>query len=139
MRTVIVTGATGHVGRYVVDELARAGFDVVAAARSGAVPRPPFGAAPVSVRTLPLDVADDAAVAVLADALVPGAAIVHLAGWHPPATAALDGRRSPRAHRDQRPRHPPGARRGPRPRRPGRRRLCLHASRSTEYRPGPAP
>jgi uncharacterized protein YbjT (DUF2867 family) len=31
VKTVIVTGATGHLGRYVVDELARAGFDVVAA------------------------------------------------------------------------------------------------------------
>jgi UDP-glucose 4-epimerase len=88
MRTVIVTGATGHVGRYVIDELAHAGFDVVAAARSGAQPRSPFGATPVPVRTLALDVAEDAAVALLADALVPGAAIVHLAGWHPPATAA---------------------------------------------------
>jgi UDP-glucose 4-epimerase len=91
MKTVIVTGATGHVGRYTVDALARAGFDVVAASRSGAVPAPPFGSAPAAVRTLALDVADDSAVALLADALVPGAAIVHLAGWHPPATAASTG------------------------------------------------
>ncbi len=88
-KTVIVTGATGHLGRYVVDELARAGFDVVAASRGGAVPPPPFGAvAPAPVRTLALDVADDGAVAALAAALATPAAIVHLAAWHPPATAA---------------------------------------------------
>jgi UDP-glucose 4-epimerase len=89
MKTVIVTGATGHLGRYVVDELARAGFDVVAASRAGGLPPPPFGAgAPARIRTLMLDVAGDGAVAALADALATPAAIVHLAAWHPPATAA---------------------------------------------------
>ena len=89
MKTVVVTGATGHVGRTVVDELARTGFDVVAASRAGALPDPPFGsAAAPGVRTLALDVSDEAAVALLADALPGAAAIVHLAGWHPPATAA---------------------------------------------------
>ena len=87
MRTVIVTGATGHLGRYVVDELARAGFDVVAASRSGAVPRPPVRRrAPRSAcGRWPLDVADDDAVAVLADALArPRRSSTSRAGTRPP-------------------------------------------------------
>jgi nucleoside-diphosphate-sugar epimerase len=89
VRTVVVTGATGHVGRYVVDQLARAGLDVVAASRSGAVPRPPFGAgAAPPLRTLALDLAHDDAVDALARTLTRPAAIVHLGAWHPPATAA---------------------------------------------------
>lgn len=89
MRTVVVTGATGHVGRYVVDRLARAGFNVLAASRSGAAPRPPFGAGSAPpARTLALDLADEGSVAALAGALRGPAAIVHLGAWHPPATAA---------------------------------------------------
>jgi UDP-glucose 4-epimerase len=89
MTKVVVTGATGHVGGYVVDRLARLGCEVVAASRAGRLPAPPFGAlgpAP-GVRALSLDVARDAAVDVLA-AELEGAALVHLAGWYPPATAA---------------------------------------------------
>ena len=64
--------------------------------RRGGVPQrsfaaPPFGGgadALKGVRPLALDVATDDAVAMLADALPAAAAIVHLAGWHPPATAA---------------------------------------------------
>jgi nucleoside-diphosphate-sugar epimerase len=87
--TVIVTGATGHIGRYVVDRLARDGHDVVAASRSGAVPLPPFGsgAAP-PVRTLALDISHDGAVDALARVLARPAVIIHLGAWHPPATAA---------------------------------------------------
>jgi nucleoside-diphosphate-sugar epimerase len=89
---VVVTGATGHLGRYVVDELARTGHDVVAVSRRGQLPDRPFGApAPAtetSVHSCAADLTDDRAVDVLAAALSGASGLVHLAAWHPPATAA---------------------------------------------------
>ena len=75
---VVVTGATGHLGRAVVAALA--GHEVVAVSRSGEA----LG----EVRGLACDLTAETAVAVLADELGPEVALVHLAAWHPPATAA---------------------------------------------------
>lgn len=90
----LVTGATGHLGRYTVDALARAGYEVIAASRSGAVPELPFGATERSgvVRGLSLDLTADSAVGALASALQSTAALVHLAAWHPEQTAATGAR-----------------------------------------------
>lgn len=87
---VVVTGATGHVGRYTVYALAQAGHTVVAASRGGGMPALPFGATgPVGdVRPLAADITSVAAVDVLAAELGPEVGLVHLAAWHPPATAA---------------------------------------------------
>lgn len=75
---VVITGATGHLGRAVVAALE--GHEVVAVSRGGA----DVGHA----RGLAADLADDASVGVLSRALGPDVALVHLAAWHPPATAA---------------------------------------------------
>lgn len=75
---VVVTGATGHLGRAVVEALA--GHDVVAVSRSGA----DVGRA----RGLACDLAEETAVGTLARALGADVALIHLAAWHPPATAA---------------------------------------------------
>ncbi|HEU4536175.1 MAG TPA: SDR family oxidoreductase, partial [Polyangiaceae bacterium] len=88
---VLVTGATGHLGRSVVHALASAGHRVTAASRSGAPPAAPFGAAPAPaglVAPLAADLGDDAGVAALAAALAGVDAVAHLGAWHPPATAA---------------------------------------------------
>ncbi len=87
---VVITGATGHVGSYVVHRLATAGWQVVAASRGGTLPAAPFEAAPLSgdVRPLALDVASEDAVDALRPELAADVAVVHLAAWHPPATAA---------------------------------------------------
>jgi UDP-glucose 4-epimerase len=87
---VVVTGASGHVGSYAVDSLARAGHEVVAVSRSGQVPPPPFGMPPREprVRALAVDLTLEASVAPLADALAGADALIHLAAWHPEATAS---------------------------------------------------
>jgi UDP-glucose 4-epimerase len=90
----VVTGATGHVGRSSVDALARAGFEVVAVSRSGAVPGLPFGSTARSggISGLALDVTNEACVAELARVLTPGSLLVHLAAWHPEQTANTGAR-----------------------------------------------
>ncbi|MCS6899789.1 MAG: NAD(P)-dependent oxidoreductase [Myxococcales bacterium] len=85
---ILVTGATGHLGRQVVHRLASAGHAVFAVSRSGKPPEPPYAHPPISVATLAADVAEDGCVDLLAEALGPGGVLVHLAAWHPPATAA---------------------------------------------------
>ncbi len=94
---VVITGATGHIGRNLVALLAGQGWHVVAASRSGAMPESPFELSTGSwpVRTLALDVASETAVAALAAELGPDVPLVHLAAWHPEATAAssIDDRR----------------------------------------------
>lgn len=86
---VVVTGASGHVGRYAVDALARAGHEVLAVSRSGAVPSLPFGRPPrAPVPALALDLALEASVASLAAALAGAGALLHLAAWHPEQTAS---------------------------------------------------
>jgi nucleoside-diphosphate-sugar epimerase len=87
---VAVTGATGHLGRHLVHHLAASGHDVAAFSRSGAVPALPFGSSEPrsSVRALAVDLQSDAAVARLAPELGADVAVVHLAAWHPPATAS---------------------------------------------------
>lgn len=86
---VVVTGATGHVGHYAVAALARAGYEVVAASRSGALPELPFGEAQRSglISGLEVDVARESSVDALASALTSANALVHLAAWHPEQTA----------------------------------------------------
>jgi nucleoside-diphosphate-sugar epimerase len=74
----------------VVHRLAAAGCQVVAASRSGGLPEAPFEEPPLSgeVRPLALDVAAESAVDVLRAEVATDVAVVHLAAWHPPATAA---------------------------------------------------
>jgi UDP-glucose 4-epimerase len=87
---IVVTGASGHLGRYLVAQLAEAGHELVAVSRAGALPALPFGTSERrgSVRALAVDIRDDAAVAKLARELGPEVALAHLAAWHPPATAS---------------------------------------------------
>lgn len=89
---VVVTGATGHVGAALCQHLGSSGWEVVAASRGGEQPKPAFEALPergdVHVRALALDLASEAVVDVLAKELGPDVSLVHLAAWHPPATAA---------------------------------------------------
>jgi nucleoside-diphosphate-sugar epimerase len=85
---VVVTGGTGHLGRYVVHALGQAGWEVLAASRSGQLPRPPFGEElPPGVRALSCDIERDDSVELLARELGSEVSLVHLAAWHPPATA----------------------------------------------------
>ncbi len=87
---VVVTGATGHLGRYVVHELLGRKHSVVAVSRSGELPALPFGESQRvgDCRSLAADVASDAAVTALAAELGAGVSLVHLGGWHPPQTAS---------------------------------------------------
>lgn len=86
---IVVTGASGHLGTYVVHHLASAGHEIVAASRSGALPALPFGAKAISGgRAIRLDIENDSAVEALSAELGPEVALVHLAAWHPPATTA---------------------------------------------------
>lgn len=86
---VVVTGATGHLGVHAVAHLVARGHEVVAVSRSGARPAAVFGASMApDVPTLAVDLGHDGSVEALAGALAGGAALVHLAAWHPPATAA---------------------------------------------------
>lgn len=86
-RKFVVTGATGHLGRNVVQALSELG-EVVAASRSGKLPEAPNAASGSNkVRALQLDVASDASVAALKAELGPEVVLVHLAAWHPPRTA----------------------------------------------------
>ncbi|HEY6561573.1 MAG TPA: NAD(P)-dependent oxidoreductase [Polyangiaceae bacterium] len=84
---VVVTGATGHLGRYTVQRLVERGQDVLALSRAGALPEPPFGAAPALVRAEACDVTRDSDVERLAAHLGKDVVLVHLAAWHPPSTA----------------------------------------------------
>ncbi len=84
---IVVTGASGHLGKSVVHLLASAGHEIVAASRRGTTEAPFGKTATGSVRGVRVDLAEDAAVEILAEALAGGAALVHLAAWHPPATA----------------------------------------------------
>ncbi|HWA72168.1 MAG TPA: NAD(P)-dependent oxidoreductase [Polyangiaceae bacterium] len=87
---VVVTGATGHMGAYLCERLARSGATVVAASRAGLLPRIAFEPASRSPNVCPLalDLASETAVSTLAAELGPDVALVHLAAWHPPATAS---------------------------------------------------
>ncbi len=89
---VVVTGATGHVGGYVVAKLAADGHEVVAVSRSGALPALPFGVSkPVAaVRAVAADIARDDATAIVQRELGPEVALVHLAAFHPPSTWSSD-------------------------------------------------
>ncbi len=75
---VVVTGATGHLGRAVVEALAE--HEVVAVSRSGADVGHAVG--------LACDLTEESSVGTLGGALGAGVALVHLAAWHPPATAS---------------------------------------------------
>jgi UDP-glucose 4-epimerase len=65
---VVITGATGHIGQSLVPLLKTRGHEVIGLSSS-------------------IDIAGDASVARLAP-LLDGAVVVHLAAWHPPATAS---------------------------------------------------
>jgi UDP-glucose 4-epimerase len=86
---VVVTGATGHLGCYVVDELLERGHEVIATSRSGDIPEPTFGRGPPSAtaRGLKLDLVLEDAVEILARELGPQVTLVHLAAWAPEQTA----------------------------------------------------
>jgi len=77
---IIVTGATGFVGRYLVDHLVNAGEKVIATGRTHKYDR---FFAELSVPFLPLDVSDPAAFAVLPTG--PAKAFIHLAAVIPAA------------------------------------------------------
>jgi nucleoside-diphosphate-sugar epimerase len=87
----VVTGATGHLGPYVVARLAEQGHQVVATSRSGELPELPFGCEQVAwrglVRPLALDLTRDEAVSMLRAELGTEVGLIHLAAWHPAATA----------------------------------------------------
>src|SRR5690606_4547192 len=89
----VVTGATGHVGRYAVDALVRAGYEVVAMSRSGAVPELPFGRAERSgvVRGLAVDLTHDSAVSLLAPGWSTASVLIPVAAWQPAQTAITGG------------------------------------------------
>jgi UDP-glucose 4-epimerase len=85
----VVTGATGHLGSYLVWRLAAAGWEVVAASRSGRAPPAPFETvANGEIRPLPLDIEAEASVSELSAELGPEVSLVHLAAYCPVATAA---------------------------------------------------
>jgi nucleoside-diphosphate-sugar epimerase len=87
---VVITGATGHIGRYLAQRLAGQGWNIVAASRSGLVPATTFESQAISgrVHAMALDIASETAVGTLAERLGPDVALVHLAAQHPEATAA---------------------------------------------------
>jgi UDP-glucose 4-epimerase len=89
-RKILVTGATGYLGRQVTHALSSRGAEVVAVSRSGRVPSLPFASAPQSttVRGVCADLEQDSAVAALSGELGPGVAVVHLAGSAPSADRA---------------------------------------------------
>jgi nucleoside-diphosphate-sugar epimerase len=91
---VVVTGATGHVGRYAVAALASAGHEVIALSRSGALPEEPFGQAERrgQVRGVALDLTEESSVEALTPLLTSKSVLVHLAAWHPERTAATGAR-----------------------------------------------
>jgi UDP-glucose 4-epimerase len=87
---IVITGATGHLGRHVTHRLARAAHAVVAVSRGGALPEPPFREQPLpagAITAVAADLADDRCVDVLAAHLGPEVSLVHLAAWRPAATA----------------------------------------------------
>jgi UDP-glucose 4-epimerase len=76
---VLVTGASGHLGREVVALLLQGGHEVVAASRSGDL-HGPVGA---RLQSLRLDLAREDAVAQLRPYILPDTAVVHLAASKP--------------------------------------------------------
>lgn len=82
---VVVTGATGHLGRHVLRALATLGHSIVATSRSGL--RPQELSATHGLTSCSLDLDDDESVGALARLLSPGAVLIHLAALHPPSTA----------------------------------------------------
>lgn len=90
MSKLVVTGATGHLGPYVVAAALARGHHVVAASRDGRLPEAPWGTRFPGgpIRPLALDITGDASVEVLTPELGPDVTLLHLAAWHPPATAS---------------------------------------------------
>ena len=90
---VVVTGATGHLGPHVVERLLAGGHEVIAASRSGSVPRTRSSSELAGkVQGLALDLRQDSAVSVLRAQLSPGSALVHLAAERPSAATSVDDR-----------------------------------------------
>jgi nucleoside-diphosphate-sugar epimerase len=86
---IVITGATGHLGRYTVQRLVARGHDVLALSRRGTAPEPTFGMdSTAAIRVAPFDVTRDADVERLAVHLGKDVVLVHLAAWHPPSTAS---------------------------------------------------
>jgi nucleoside-diphosphate-sugar epimerase len=89
----VVTGASGFLGAHVVQRLAAAGWEVVAASRSGAVPAFSAPASNRAVRGLAVDLASDDSVSVLSAELGSDVALVHLAArWAGGADASAERR-----------------------------------------------
>ncbi len=91
-KTALVTGASSGIGAATVRSLARAGFDVVAAARR--LERCEELAREVGGRALPLDVTEPDSVAALAEELPELAVVVHSAGGALGLDAIADARDS---------------------------------------------
>lgn len=86
---VLVTGASGHLGRYVVQRLSDEGHEILAASRSGAIFPPFSGRLAGNVQPIRLDLDDDqSVVAAKTAAWQELEGVVHLAAWHPPSTAS---------------------------------------------------
>src|SRR5687768_14596680 len=78
MSRVVITGANGHLGTAARLLLEKRGYEVI------------------GLRSKELELRDDTAVGYLASFLADKPVVVHLAAWHPPATAsttALDRKR----------------------------------------------
>jgi nucleoside-diphosphate-sugar epimerase len=86
---VLVTGARGHLGAHACARLALAGWEVVAASRTGKPPQVAFEPVqhPGNLRPLVLDLSSESVGEVLGKELGPEVSVVHLAAFQPPAEA----------------------------------------------------
>jgi UDP-glucose 4-epimerase len=85
---IVVTGGTGHLGQWVIQELTHRGFDVACLART------PFGAPTIEgltwarpVEPIRCDLSEPAAVEAAKPTLVHATAVIHLAAFVPAETA----------------------------------------------------
>jgi UDP-glucose 4-epimerase len=91
---VLVTGASGHLGREVVALLLQGGHEVVAASRSGSPDLHGSVGAGARLQSLRLDLAREDAVAQLRPYVLPDTAIVHLAASKPLFATLAEERRA---------------------------------------------
>lgn len=91
---VLVTGASGHLGREVVALLLQRGHEVVAVSRSGTPDLHGSVGGGEGLQSLRLDLAREDAVAQLRPYVLPGTAIVHLAARKPHLATLAEERRA---------------------------------------------